>query len=162
MSVIDQAGYRANVGSVLVSQEQKVFWGRRVRQKTWQFPQGGLLADEELDEALYRELQEEIGLHAEDVQLVAETNDWIKYDIPQHLIRYRSKPLCIGQKQKWFLLKFIGDERQINLHSSESPEFDGWRWVDYWLPEKEIVDFKQEVYHSVLKEFESYVFNSGW
>ena len=154
--MIDSKGYRSNVGIVLSNPEGKVFWARRRGQNAWQFPQGGIRKNETPIDAMYRELYEETGLASELVELVGQTSDWLRYKIPNHLLRHRSKPLCIGQKQIWFRLKLIGVETDFNLSCSESPEFDRWRWVDYWTPVEEIIDFKRKVYRQALTELEQY------
>jgi putative (di)nucleoside polyphosphate hydrolase len=154
--VIDSKGYRPNVGIVLSNAAGEVFWARRRGQDAWQFPQGGINSEESPLEAMYRELYEEVGLEAEHVEVLGQTSDWLRYEIPEHLLRHRSKPLCIGQKQIWFSLKLVGDESDFNLCCSKNPEFDQWRWVDYWTPVKEIIDFKRDVYEQALKELEQY------
>ena len=154
--MIDSKGYRPNVGIILSNPEGKVFWARRRGQDAWQFPQGGIQENETPEQAMYRELYEEIGLAPEHVDIAGQTSDWLRYQIPDHLLRHRSKPLCIGQKQIWFILKLLGGESDFNLCCSETPEFDEWRWVDYWTPIEEIIAFKREVYEQALKELEKF------
>ncbi len=153
--MIDAEGYRANVGIVLVNKANKVFWAQRVRQNSWQFPQGGVHPNEPAIATLYRELYEEIGLRPQDVEVIGATTQWHKYQLPTHLIRpaIPPAPLCIGQKQKWFLLRFIGDERSINFNTSDTPEFCNWDWVHYWTPIKQVISFKRQVYRKALEEF---------
>ena len=151
--MIDQDGFRLNVGIILCNQDDKLLWARRIGQDAWQFPQGGILADESHEQALYRELWEEIGLQQQHVEIVASTPDWLHYHLPKHLIRHGSKPLCIGQKQIWYLLRLISSEEHINVNQTSNPEFDGWRWVDFWHPLTEVVSFKHDVYHSALSTF---------
>ncbi|HHO59408.1 MAG TPA: RNA pyrophosphohydrolase [Thiotrichales bacterium] len=155
--MIDSNGFRANVGIVLGNREGKVFWARRQGQNAWQFPQGGIDENESPREAMFRELYEETGLRAEHVEVVGQTDDWLRYRIPEHLLRRHSKPLCIGQKQIWFYLRLVGNEENFNLHCSDKPEFDCWRWVDYWTPEEEIVPFKRKVYQQALTQLERFV-----
>ena len=155
--VIDSKGYRANVGIVLANSEGKVFWARRCGQDAWQFPQGGIQESESPEQAMFRELQEETGLGPEHVQLIGRTEDWLRYNIPEHLQRKHSKPLCVGQKQIWFMLKLIGRETDVNLRANKKPEFDCWRWVDYWHPLEEIVFFKRQVYKQALTELRQYL-----
>ena len=155
--MIDSKGYRPNVGIVLCNPEGKVFWARRCGQDAWQFPQGGIDENESPVDAMYRELQEETGLLPEHVEIAGQTSDWLRYHIPDHLLRRHSKPLCIGQKQIWFNLKLIGTENDFNLEDCDKPEFDRWRWVDYWSPVDEIISFKREVYQQALEELEQYL-----
>lgn len=152
--MIDAKGYRANVGIILSNEDGKVFWARRCGQDAWQFPQGGIQENESPLQAMYRELEEETGLQSSHVRLVGQTENWLRYRIPRHLLRHRSLPLCIGQKQIWFRLLLIGCETDFNLAASATPEFDLWRWVDYWTPLKEIVFFKRKVYRQALRQLE--------
>ena len=156
--MIDPAGYRAGVAIIIFNRQKKLFWAKRVRQDAWQFPQGGMSEGESLKETMYRELKEETGLDPEDVKIVTVSRQWLYYRLPKHLIRYRSEPVCIGQKQRWFLLKFIGDESKFNFNLSEKPEFDDWQWVSYWHPMQQVILFKKQVYHKALKIFAPYVF----
>jgi putative (di)nucleoside polyphosphate hydrolase len=133
----------------------KLFWGKRVGpHDAWQFPQGGILKREAPEAAMYRELSEELGLKPLDVKLVAMSKQWLSYRLPSHLLRHHSKPLCIGQRQRWFLLQLVSDEENICFDSTGSPEFIGWRWVKYWEPLKQVIDFKRQVYKDALQEFE--------
>lgn len=158
MSVIDEKGFRSNVGIILINNKRRLFWGRRCGQNAWQFPQGGLLPSETTIEAMYRELKEEVGLDESHVELIAESKHWLKYCLPPQFIRRQSTPLCIGQKQKWFLLKVIGPDENICLNRTDSPEFDKWRWVSYWYPVSHVIDFKRSVYRRALREFVPKVF----
>ncbi len=155
LSVIDKDGFRANVGIVIANQKGQVFLGKRIGQDdSWQFPQGGILPKEPLEKALFRELDEEVGLSSQDVEITARVRHWIYYRLPKQYIRHHSYPLCIGQKQKWFLLRLLSNDTNIKLDKHKSPEFDNWQWVDCWEPVKRVVEFKQHVYREVLKEFE--------
>jgi len=151
-SVIDPEGYRPNVGIILVNDDSHVLWARRIGQDAWQFPQGGIGRDETPEQALYRELEEEVGLLADDVDVLACTRDWLHYDLPKRYQRHNSRPLCIGQKQKWFLLRFLSGDSRVSLDGGEEAEFDQWRWVSYWYPVGQVVDFKRSVYRKALKE----------
>ena len=102
---------------------------------------------------MFRELREEIGLRADDVKVLATTKRWLKYRLPKRLIRHHSQPLCIGQKQKWFLLRMVADESHVNLNATDSPEFDSWAWVSYWYPLTQVISFKRRVYTMAMKEF---------
>ncbi len=159
--MIDSEGFRANVGIILTNDEGSVFWARRIGQNAWQFPQGGIRHNETPEEALYRELAEEVGLQPEHVELVGSTTRWLRYHLPRRLIRRNRKPVCIGQKQLWFMLRLVGDEADVRLDASERPEFDDWCWVDYWKPVREVVFFKRRVYHCALEELAPLVFPEG-
>ena len=150
--IIDRAGYRLNVGIILVNKSGQVFWGKRFGHNAWQFPQGGLAAGENALTAMYRELAEEVGLSQQDVEVLGVTKRWLKYRLPEQYLRYNSDPLVIGQKQKWYLLKLIAPEQKICLDLSDAPEFDNWRWVEYQMPQEEIIFFKKQVYVESMKE----------
>lgn len=150
--MIDADGFRPNVGIMLANTHGQVFWARRVGQNAWQFPQGGIQKSESPEQAMYRELHEEIGLQPGDVKLLACTRGWLRYRLPHRLVRRDSKPVCVGQKQKWFLLQMLSADEQVDLASNNSPEFDDWRWVSYWYPLGQVVSFKREVYRRALKE----------
>ena len=150
--MIDEDGFRPNLGIILANPVGQVLWARRVGQEAWQFPQGGIAEHETPEEALYRELHEEVGLKPEDVRLVGSTQGWLRYRLPKRFLRYRSKPLCIGQKQKWFLLMLTGSDSRVTFQYGDPPEFDDWRWVSYWYPLNQVVSFKREVYRKALKE----------
>lgn len=152
--MIDSEGYRANVGIILTNGNGQVLWARRLGQNAWQFPQGGIRRDETPEQAVYRELNEEVGLQANDVRVIGSTRQWLRYRLPKRMIRYHRRPVCIGQKQRWFLLRLTGSESAVCLDHSEAPEFDDWRWVSYWHPLKEIVFFKRRVYEQALRELE--------
>ncbi len=109
-------------------------------------------------EAMFRELREETGLRPEHVRLLGCTRDWLRYRLPTNLVRKRAFPVCIGQKQKWFLLRMLGGDEFVRLDHSHHPEFDAWRWVDYWLPLDEVVTFKREVYTLALHELAPLIF----
>lgn len=156
--MIDDDGYRRNVGIILCNQHNKLFWARRANQTGWQFPQGGMDEGETPEQAMYRELYEEIGLNSESVELIGRTGEWVYYDLPKQFIRKDSFPLCKGQKQIWFMLRFVGDETHISFDKTDSPEFDRWRWADYWEPAFDVVHFKRNVYLSALTEMWSCLF----
>lgn len=159
--LIDAQGFRANVGIVLIRDSGDVFLGGRRDGRGWQFPQGGVRQDESAEQALYRELREEIGLESEDVEVLAATRNWLRYRLPRRYVRRRSKPLCIGQKQRWFLLRMLGSEERLRFDLTTQPEFDSWRWVDYWSPVREVIYFKRNVYARALEELGRLAFPDG-
>lgn len=150
--VIDRDGFRANVGIVLMDDAGQLFLGRRSGGRGWQFPQGGMRHGEVPEEALYRELHEEIGLTADDVHLVGQTAHWLRYRLPRRYVRRDSLPLCIGQKQRWFLLRLARPVTDFRFDTTGTPEFDRWRWVDWWQPVREVIYFKRPVYVRALTE----------
>lgn len=155
--MIDIDGYRANVGIIICNDKSQVMWAKRLNQDAWQFPQGGVDANEDATEAMYRELWEETGLKAEHVALIKETKTWFRYKIPKRMIRRHTSPICIGQKQKWFLLQLKSEESDVDLAASKKPEFDDWKWVDYWLPCKQVVSFKRRAYQCALNELQHFL-----
>lgn len=153
--MIDADGYRANVGIIICNNAGQVMWARRVGQDAWQFPQGGISANEEPQQAMYRELWEETGLQKEQVSVLAATDSWLRYKLPKRLVRKNSAPRCIGQKQMWYLLKLESSETSLDLAVSAKPEFDDWKWVDYWYPADQVVFFKRRVYQCALSQLQS-------
>ena len=156
--MIDKDGFRYNVGIILANDKGKLFWGRRIGQDAWQFPQGGMRQDETHEQAMYRELDEEIGLQPEHVAVLAYTKGWLRYRLPQRLIRQDTQPVCVGQRQIWYLLRLLGSEEDFRLDASDKPEFDGWRWVHYWYPVTRVVPFKRKVYKKALSQLQPHLF----
>ena len=154
----DSNGFRSNVGIILTRQDGSLLLGGRLGQAGWQFPQGGMQIDETPEQAMYRELTEEIGLESADVELLGQTQEWLHYRLPEKFIRRNSEPVCIGQKQVWFMLRLQSSEDSVQLDASDLPEFDRWRWVDYWQPVKEVIHFKRQVYVSALAELAPLLF----
>jgi len=115
--------------------------------------------NESPDQAMYRELFEETGLSPEHVEMVGKTSKWLRYRLPKWMVRRHSQPVCIGQKQIWFVLKLVGEEANFNLSAMDRPEFDHWTWVDYWHPIDEVVFFKRKVYKKALTELEPLLLN---
>jgi putative (di)nucleoside polyphosphate hydrolase len=152
--MIDPDGYRPNVAIVLMNDERRVFWAQRASNDGWQFPQGGMHSDETPLEAMYRELREETGLTPDLVELIGSTPGWLRYRLPRRYQRQNSKPLCIGQKQVWFLLHFLGNDSAFALDHSATPEFSTYRWVDFWYPVKNVITFKRGVYKKALSLLE--------
>jgi len=157
--VLDDDGYRLNVGMILCNAREQVFWARRINHDGWQFPQGGVRCHETAERALFRELYEEIGLKVEHVEVVGRTREWLRYDLPQRLQRQPRGRFFRGQKQLWFLLRMLGRDSDIHLDISTQPEFDDWRWVDYWMPLEHIVEFKRPVYLRALSELAPLLFD---
>lgn len=151
--MIDADGYRPNVGIVLLNADGRLFWARRVNRDGWQFPQGGMRSDETPLEAMYRELEEETGLSAHHVEVLGATRGWLRYRLPNRFVRHHQRPTCIGQKQVWFLLRLNCSEDTFRLDACEKPEFDSWRWVDFWYPAANVVNFKRQVYERALRQF---------
>ena len=151
--MIDTEGYRSNVGIILCHPDGRLFWARRIGEDAWQFPQGGIQYNESPKQALYRELEEEVGLKAGDVELLGCTRDWLRYQLPPHMLRQHNRGnRFIGQKQIWFLLKLTTSERRVCLNTSAEPEFDHWRWVSPEVTVKEVIEFKRAVYLRALEE----------
>jgi putative (di)nucleoside polyphosphate hydrolase len=151
--VIDADGFRPNVGIMLANDQGQLLWARRVGgHDAWQFPQGGIAPGESPEQALYRELHEEVGLAREAVEVLGSTKGWLRYRLPRRFIREGQKPLCIGQKQKWFLLRLLESDNAVQLDLNDKPEFDHWRWVSYWYPLNQVISFKREVYRRAMKE----------
>lgn len=150
--MIDTEGYRANVGIILVNDDGGLFWAKRIGEEAWQFPQGGIRKSESAEQALFRELYEEVGVVKESVEVIGRTQGWLRYKIPEQLIRRHQTPCCIGQKQRWFLLRFTGKESDVCLDSSDKPEFDQWCWIDPIEPPRSVISFKRSVYAEALKE----------
>jgi putative (di)nucleoside polyphosphate hydrolase len=158
---IDSEGFRANVGIILCNDDGELMLAGRVGSKGWQFPQGGMLEGESPEEAMFRELYEEVGLLEKDVLVLGTTDKWLRYRLPERYVRRDKKPLCVGQKQRWFMLKLVGDEEQVRFDQSGSPEFDRWRWVNFWHPVKEVIYFKRRVYAQALAELGPCIYPEG-
>lgn len=118
-------------------------------------------SDETPAEAMYRELAEEVGLCPEHVELMGATRGWLRYRLPRQYLRRSSRPLCIGQKQVWFMLRLLCDDAEVCLDTAVKPEFDHWRWVEYWQPLDEVVSFKRNVYRKALRELAPLLFPDG-
>jgi putative (di)nucleoside polyphosphate hydrolase len=156
-AMIDRDGYRPNVAIVLVNSKNQVFWGKRVKEHAWQFPQGGIKPGETPEQAMYRELQEETGLLPQHVKILGRTRDWLHYNVPTHWVKREWRGTYKGQKQIWFLLRLCGRDCDISLRASGHPEFDAWRWHDYWVPLEAVIDFKREVYRLGLEQLASHL-----
>ena len=158
MSIIDDQGYRLNVGIILRSLNGELLLARRNEKFSWQFPQGGITQNENEEQSMYRELYEELGLSKDKVRILAKSNYWYSYRLPKRYIRPTPHQECIGQKQKWFMLDFIGQDADIQLDKTSNPEFTQWRWFHPHNPLHTMaIYFKQDVYQAVLHEFNPYM-----
>ncbi len=156
--MLDREGYRPNVGIILVNQRNEVFWGKRIREHAWQFPQGGIKRGETPEDAMYRELHEEVGLMPDHVEILGRTQGWLRYDVPKHWIKRQWRDTYRGQKQIWYLLRLVGRDCDVSLRASSHPEFDAWRWSQFWVPLDTVIDFKRGVYQQALKELSGILF----
>lgn len=152
--------YRLSVGLMIVNNDKKVFVGQRLfhssiipknEEGAWQMPQGGIDHGETPPQAALRELMEEVG--CDNVEIISEAKEWYSYDLPEYSKDKSWGRRFKGQRQKWFLLQFLGKDEDINVNTKK-PEFTNWRWVDYSELTGLIVPFKREVYEDVVKEFE--------
>jgi len=155
--MLDRDGFRPNVGIILLNLRNQVFWGKRIRTHSWQFPQGGIDRGETPEQAMFRELHEEVGLRPDHVRIVARTRDWLRYEVPDRYIRRDARGHYKGQKQIWYLLQLTGQDWDLNLRATSHPEFDAWRWNDYWVPLDVVVEFKRGVYEMALTELARYL-----
>jgi putative (di)nucleoside polyphosphate hydrolase len=161
MDRIDEKGFRANVGIILMDAANRVLIAGRSGRTGWQFPQGGVQRRESAEQAMYRELREEVGLEPDDVAVEGVTREWIRYRLPKKFVRRESEPLCIGQKQRWFLLSLVSPPEKLRFDATDQPEFDRCRWVDYCKPVEEVIYFKRKVYIRALKELSGIAFREG-
>ncbi|MEM9433417.1 MAG: RNA pyrophosphohydrolase [Pseudomonadota bacterium] len=152
---IEKLPYRQNVGVMVVNAAGKVFVGQRIDSdaKAWQMPQGGIDTGETARDAALRELEEETGISAQLVTIEAETEDWLRYELPHDLVPKLWKGKFRGQEQKWFLLRFHGQDSDVNI-ALDHAEFSQWQWMDPGDMLDAIVPFKQHVYASVIRAFE--------
>ena len=155
--MLDKEGFRPNVGIVLLNHKNEVFWGKRIKEHSWQFPQGGIKYGESPVQAMYRELQEETGLLAHHVKILGRTRGWLRYEVPDHWIRREWRGHYRGQKQIWCLVRLVGRDSDLDLRASTHPEFDAWRWSDFWVPLDAVIEFKREVYQLALTELAHFV-----
>jgi putative (di)nucleoside polyphosphate hydrolase len=155
--MLDREGFRPNVGIILINARNEVFWGKRIGEHSWQFPQGGIKYGETPEQAMYRELQEEVGLLPEHVRIVGRTRDWLRYEVPDKFIRREIRGHYKGQKQIWFLLRMVCRDCDIHLRATDHPEFDAWRWSQYWVPLDAVIEFKRDVYQMALTELSRFL-----
>jgi len=150
--------YRPNVGMMIINQKKEIFVGKRIDHPSnfWQMPQGGIDAQEIPSIAALREMEEEVGIKKNNVDLLTESKDWYYYSIPSDLAKTLWKGKYKGQRQKWFLYKFKGTDKDVNIHT-EHPEFSDYKWVtkDFLVPN--IVPFKKKIYEKLLLEFKDYL-----
>jgi putative (di)nucleoside polyphosphate hydrolase len=154
---VDALGYRPNVGIIICNKDNQLLFAKRSGTDNWQFPQGGIKPGETLEEAMYRELHEEVGLNPDDVTILAQTEEWVTYQFMLEKTN-SSGERYVGQKQIWFLLRMLSDDEHVTLTNAEHHEFDEWRWVEYDYPLKHIVAFKKEVYEQTLDYFSPILF----
>lgn len=155
--MLDREGYRPNVGIILCNAKGEVFWGKRIKEHSWQFPQGGIKRGETPEQAMYRELHEEVGLRPEHVRILGRTREWLRYDVPMQWIKREWRGSYKGQKQIWFLLRLVGRDCDVSLRACDHPEFDAWRWNEYWVPLDAVIEFKRGVYQQALTELSRFV-----
>ncbi|UDG82811.1 RNA pyrophosphohydrolase [Candidatus Vallotia lariciata] len=155
--MLDCEGFRPNVGILLLNSRNEVFWGKRLHEHSWQFPQGGIRYGETPLKAMFRELYEETGLRPEHVKVIGRTRDWLRYEVPNKYIRREVRRNYRGQKQLWFLLRMIGRDCDICLRTTNYPEFDAWRWNNYWVPLDTVIEFKRDVYQMALTELSRFL-----
>ena len=155
---IENLPYRANVGVMVLSKSGDVFVAQRLEHyaNAWQMPQGGIDPGEGPAEAALRELEEETGINSSKVVILAETQDWIPYELPPDLIPKLWNGKYRGQKQKWFLMRFLGEDTDIDIETEE-PEFSSWKWIAPSALPDAIVPFKRDVYVAVLEAFQSHL-----
>ncbi len=155
MKNTNQLPYRSGVGMMVFNDEKKIFVGKRIdNQEAWQMPQGGINKDEDIESAAKRELFEETGIQS--IRIIKRSEKIYTYDLPQHLLGKIWKGKYKGQKQTWFLIKFLGPDSEININQKH-PEFNDWMWVDIQKLPELIVSFKKDLYLSVVKEFSNFI-----
>ena len=155
MTLKIKTGYRLNVAMIVLNKDNKVLFCKRRNTENWQFPQGGVDENENIESAMFRELNEEVGLEKDNVAIKAVSQNLIYYDIPKNI---RSRVLggkFKGQAQKYFLLKLISGDVDLNIENT--PEFDKYSWVSFWYPLYQVVDFKKEAYRSALIELKNQI-----
>ncbi len=147
------ASYRKCVGMMILNSYNEILVGKRLDHPSghWQMPQGGIDENENPEEAVWREMMEEIGTNK--AQMIKKSNQWIKYKIPQQTLdKLPWGNIYIGQTQKWFAFRFTGNEKEINV-VTDNPEFSEWKWSQHNLLVENIVPFKKETYKKILNEF---------
>ena len=147
---------RIGVGAIVLNNENKIFVGKRIDNPVdkWQMPQGGVNKDENFTKAMKRELMEETSI--QNIKVIKQINKWFEYELPKNLLGIIWKGKFRGQKQRWFVVRFIGKESEINI-KTKNPEFIQWKWVDIDDLPKVIVNFKKKVYDELLKELKKFI-----
>jgi len=148
--------YRPCVGVMLLNRHNKVFVGQRIdaTMEAWQMPQGGIDDGEDFEQTAFRELQEEIGTN--NAEIIARSKDWLYYDLPNDIIGKVWGGKFRGQKQIWFLMRFLGQDSDIDLDYYH-PEFKAWKWVEVAEVPKLIVPFKRDLYQAIVREFQPFL-----
>ena len=155
MNLLKKLPYRKGVGMMVFNDKKKIFVGKRIDNQTaWQMPQGGVDDNEDYETAAKRELFEETGIQS--IRIVKKSKEMYTYDLPEYLLGKIWKGKYKGQKQNWFLMKFLGPDSEINL-KQKYPEFNQWKWVDIDELPKLIVPFKKKLYLSVIREFNKFI-----
>ena len=150
--MIDAQGYRKNVGIILCNTNNELLICKRYKETSWQFPQGGFIKHETAEDAMYRELYEEVGLAKEDICILGKTKSWLRYNLPKKYQRKTNNKEKKNKKQIWFLLRLISNDGNINLNTSKKPEFDDWEWSHEDKPLEIVISFKKNVYKQALQQ----------
>lgn len=150
--------YRSGVGIMLINPKKEIFVGKRIdnHSDAWQMPQGGIDAGEEEDLAVFRELKEETGINQDNVNILGKSEGYFYYNLPYKLQKKFWGGKYLGQRQRWYIAEFIGDDSQINV-ATEDPEFSHWKWIDNQKIISAIVSFKRDLYKQVISEFSQFL-----
>ena len=151
--MFDEEGYRANVGIILCNNVRQVFWESAYGNPVGSFRKGELSRGKPPNRLCIGNYREETGLLPQHVEILAKTKGWLKYNVPDRWIKRTWRGIYRGQKQIWFLLRLIGSDADIHLDESRKPEFDDWRWTDYWISLDTVIEFKRDVYRRHWKSW---------